>query len=308
MPRTHRSPNYPQLSLEAALQRVKKVYEVENSHKADKEVIAKVLGYSSLNGTSLGLLGTLNRYGLLEADGDGLKVSRDAVDILVLPEGEPEKVEALHRCAFAPRVFADLSEHFGVPLPSDANLRHHLVTKQSFLQKAADEVIRIYRENLEFIKTQSGEYSRNNSTNGQQQPSEATMRTPAPQANNPISATYNGRVSPSHELASNSFGARDNYESADLKVRIGEDAKAIIKFEGVVTKEGIESLIQLLELQKEHFPSKEMATKTKEKEMATKTEEQATKAEPQQKTPIEQKSLFEHVMDDLWTHQQKEAA
>lgn len=78
MPRSHRSPNYPQLSLEDALQRVKKVHEAEQNHKADREVIAKVLGYSSLNGTSLTMIGALNRYGLLEADGGGLKVSSDA--------------------------------------------------------------------------------------------------------------------------------------------------------------------------------------------------------------------------------------
>ena len=295
-----RSPNYPQLSLEDALQRVNKVYEAGNSHKADKEVIAKVLGYSSLNGTSLGLIGALNRYGLLDADGDGLKVSSDAIDILLLPEGEGRRVEALQRCAFAPRVFADLHENFGVSLPSETHLRHYLTTKQKFLLKAADEVIRIYRENSEFIKAQSGEYSRDNSTNGQQQPSEAMMRTPGPQANNSNSAAYNGRVSPSLELAGNSSRGRDNYESADLKVRIGEDAKAIIQFEGVVTKEGIESLIKLLELQKEHFPSKEMVTKTREKEKATQAEEQVTEAEPQQKLPIEQKSLFEDVTNDRW--------
>lgn len=293
-----RSPNYPQLSLEDALQRVNKVYEAENSHKAHREVIAKVLGYSSLNGTSLGLIGALNRYGLLEADGDGLKVSRDALDILLLPEGDPQRAEALQMCAFAPRVFADLHDNFGVSLPSETHLRHYLLTKQKFLPKAADEVIRIFRENLDFVKAQSGEYTRDNLTNGTDQPSEATMQKPAAQANNSNSAAYNGRVSPSLELASNSFGGRDNYESADLKVIIGEDAKAIIKFEGVVTKEGIESLIKLLELQKEHFPSKEMATSTKE---------EAPVAEPQQKLPTEQKSLFEGVTDNLWTHQQQAA-
>lgn len=303
MPKGHRSPNYPQLSLEDALQRVRKVYEAENSHKADKEVIAKVLGYSSINGTSLGLIGALNRYGLLEADGDGLKVSRDAIDILVLPEGEPQRVEALHRCAFAPRVFADLSDHFGIPLPSDANLRHHLLTKQSFLQKAADEVIRIFRENLDFLKAQSGKYTRDNLTNGRQQPSEATMRTP--QANNFNSAAYNGKVSPSHEPTGSSFRGSDSHESVDLKVRIGENANAIIRFEGVVTQEGIEKLIKLLDIQKELFPSKEMLNKTKE---------QATEAEPPQKSPTEekspteQKSLFEDVTDDLWSSKQQKAA
>lgn len=222
-----------------------------------------------------------------------------ALDILLLPEGEPKRVEALQRCAFAPRVFADLSEHFGIPLPSDENLRHYLLTKQSFLHKAADEVIRIYRENLEFIKAQSGEYTRNNSTNGQQHKREATMRTPAPQANNSNSAADTGRVSLYNEPAGSSFRGRDSDDCADIKVRIGKDANAIIKFEGVVTSEAIETLMKILEIQKELFPSKEMRTSTKE---------QASEAKSEQKPPVDGKVLFEDVTNDLWTHQQQEAA
>lgn len=41
----------------------------------------------------------------------------------------------------------------------------------------------------------------------------------------------------------------------DLKVRIGRDAIAHVKFEGAVTKEGIEKLIELLEVQSWLFPT-----------------------------------------------------
>ena len=68
-----RSPNYPSISLENALAKIKKVYDVEHTHPAAREVIAKALGYNTLNGTSLSLLATLSRYGLLEKTGkDGL--------------------------------------------------------------------------------------------------------------------------------------------------------------------------------------------------------------------------------------------
>jgi hypothetical protein len=257
MTRGRRSPNYPQISLRDAIGRVNKIYKAENSHRANKEVIAKVLGYSSLNGTSLTMIGALNRYGLLEADGDGLKVSCDAVDILVLPEGEPVRVEALQKCAFEPRVFADLHTNFGENLPSDANLRHYLVTKQDFLEKAADEVIRIYRENVEFLTTEASEYTSNDLTNEQQQPSETSMGIQRPRMNNPNSAF-------SSEPASSSLPGRHSHERADLKLRIGEDAYAILKFEGVVTQEAIAKLIALLQLQQDLFPTKEMLARAKE--------------------------------------------
>jgi len=262
-----RSPNYPQLSLEEALQRVEKIYKAENTHKADKEVIAKVLGYNSLNGTSLTIIGALNRYELLQADGDGLKVSGDAVDILLLSEGEPQRVEALQRCAFAPQVFADLHSNFGETLPSDSNLRHFLVTKKSFLDKAADEVIRIYRQNWEFIKAISAEYTRRNLTSELQQPSETPMRMQPPQPNNYSSAPQNGRYSPHDESAD-----RNGYQSADLRLKIGEEAYATIKFEGVVTQEGIAILRQLLEIQEKLYPPKE--TLNKEQTQVSETEQQ----------------------------------
>lgn len=274
-----RSPNYPLLSLEEALPRVGKIYKAENSHKADREVIAKVLGYSSLNGTSLGLIGALNRYGLLEADKDGLKVSNDAVDILVLPEEAPERLEALQRCALEPPVFADLYSSYGENLPSDGNIRHYLVTKKNFLQKAADEVIRIYRKNQEFLSAISKAYTRTDSTNGQQQSSEAPMRTQATQPNNSNSGPYNGRLSlHSEPVGTSSLTGRDSNERADLKLRIGVDTYAIIEFEGIVTQEAIAKLVALLQLQQDEYPTKEMLVRTKEE--ATDAEQQPAEQRP----------------------------
>jgi hypothetical protein len=143
----HRSPNYPGMTLEKAIAKANAVYAKEHTHAAPKDVIAEHLGYTSLNGSSLTVIGALNHYGLLEPSGDGWRVSDDAVAILELPAGDPEYVAALRRCAFRPTLFAELEQQFGDKLPSEANLRHALI-KQGFLPKAADEVIRVYRENL----------------------------------------------------------------------------------------------------------------------------------------------------------------
>jgi hypothetical protein len=129
-----RSPNYPKFNLATALDKVELVYKAEHTHPADREVIARNLGYSSLNGASLTTIGALNSYGLLESAGDQLKVSDDAVTILELPKGHPERVAALSRRANTPKLFADLQEEFGDSLPSDVNLRHFLI-KKKFLPK-----------------------------------------------------------------------------------------------------------------------------------------------------------------------------
>lgn len=147
-----RSPNYPSLTLKDAIGRVKRVYDSEHTHAAPREVVAKALGYNSLNGTSLSILGTLIRYGLLEKSGkDGLKVTADTVTALELDENHPDRLDALTRLAFKPALFAELDERFGNELPSDVNLKHYLIQQKSFLPDAAEAVIRVYRENLELV-------------------------------------------------------------------------------------------------------------------------------------------------------------
>lgn len=153
-----RSPNYPQLNLTEAIERVKQVYKAGHTHKADKEVVAKSLGYSSLNGASLAVIGTLKRYGLLQDEGDGLKVSDEAVAIIGLPKGDAERARAFRAAAFAPQLFAEMHETYGDHLPGDVHLRHFLI-KKKFLPKAADEVIRVYRDNLELVADETEGYN-----------------------------------------------------------------------------------------------------------------------------------------------------
>jgi hypothetical protein len=151
-----RSPHYPSQTLEEAIQRVEQVYNLEHTHSSPRNVVAEGLGYTSLNGASLSVIATLTRYGLLEAVGDGLlKVSDDAVSVLVLDDGEPEKTAALQRLAFTPKLFTEIREKYGEQLPSDVNLKHFLIQQKKFLPKASDEVIRVYRENLKFVTAQN---------------------------------------------------------------------------------------------------------------------------------------------------------
>lgn len=146
----HRSPNCPQISFTEAAQRGRKVYEKEHTHAAPKAAVAEDLGYSSLNGRALSVIGALRQYGILEGNSEALRVTDDAVAYYELQEG-PERDEALYRMVFAPALFESLRQQFGDSLPSESTLKHHLI-KQGFLPRAADEVISVYRENLELVK------------------------------------------------------------------------------------------------------------------------------------------------------------
>ena len=146
-----RSPNYPKLNLKNALEKGRMVYDKEHRHPATRAVVAMDMGYQSLNGASLSVLGALKRYNIMENKEDGWAISEDAVALFELPEGESEWNSALLRCAFAPPLFSEMRDAFPGKLPGDNNLRHWLVNKK-FLPNAATGIIRIYQENMELVK------------------------------------------------------------------------------------------------------------------------------------------------------------
>lgn len=154
-----RSPNCPTITLKEALDRGRKVYAQEHTHPADREVVAKDLGYSSLSGASATMIGALRQYGVLEGRGGGLRVSDDAVTAFELPVGSPEYTAAVNRMAFQPTLFRELHGQFGDRLPGEAHLRHLLI-KRGFLPETADEVIRTYKDNWDLVKSTNGGFNR----------------------------------------------------------------------------------------------------------------------------------------------------
>ena len=155
-----RSPRYPRMSLEQAIEKAGEVYKSEHRHPAEQAVVAKAIGYAALHGAALGAIATLRTYGLLEPSGGGLRVSDDAVTLIEL-KGEKDnkaRVAALQNVAWRPKVLHQLREKFEGQPPSDTNLRHWLI-QQEFLSDAAAEVIRVYRKNLEFLSGEKVAYN-----------------------------------------------------------------------------------------------------------------------------------------------------
>lgn len=151
-----RSPNCPQLTFLEAAEKGRVLYQREHTHPASKEVVAQGLGYSGLSGRSLSMIGALRQYGLIIGPGDGMRISDDAVAYFELPEGA-ERDEALSRMLFTPNVFSQIHNEFGDNLPSEQNLKHYLI-KMGFLPKAAEDVIKVYRDNIRLLENKGVGY------------------------------------------------------------------------------------------------------------------------------------------------------
>lgn len=240
-----RSPNYPQFNLAESLDRIRRIYQQEHTHPAPREVLVKHLGYSGMNGASAVALGSLNRYGLLEAAGDGLRVSDEAVAILELPESDPQRVATLRELAFRPTLFAELYQQFGNQLPSEGSLRHSLI-KQGFLPRAADEVIKIYRDNLTLVVADTEESSKDSDTTYNEK-GRTIAATPMKASDTRMYAitTSNRALSP-----------EDESPKEELRFKIAPKSEARIIFNGAVTQESIRKLIALLELSTDSYPTR----------------------------------------------------
>lgn len=145
-----RSPNYPSLNLADAIEAIRPVLKAEHRNKMSREVLARHMGYTSLNGRALGKIGAIRAYGLIDGSGDELRVSDDAVHALMAPEGSPERAHALARCALKPSLFQDIRADFPHSLPSESNLRYWLV-KNHFTADAAGKAAESYLSTMRLV-------------------------------------------------------------------------------------------------------------------------------------------------------------
>lgn len=155
-----RSPNYPSISLPAALNRVRKIHAVEGCNEIDRTSFVEILGYSGITGPSAKLLSTLGKYGLITKTGAGeIKISELAMDVLF---AEPdEKAKAIVRAANSPTLFAELNEKWPERQPSDENLRSYLARK-GFSVKVLSQVISAYQETMSLVSGDSEAYDASN--------------------------------------------------------------------------------------------------------------------------------------------------
>jgi hypothetical protein len=236
-----RSPNYPSQTLAEAVERLRPVYNELHTYVTPTEVFAENLGYTSLSGRALGLIATLKRYGLIEGGGKGmLRISGLAVSIMELPEGSTERGEALEQAAFTPELFSELRSEFPNDLPSDGLLRHHLV-KKGFLPKAAEEIIRVFKANLDLVQERPEEYNPPMSSPTTETRAENVRREGGIRAGLPRNVVEeNDKFLPQWEY-------RFNVSRTTIA--------RVIFVGGEATQEAIAKLISTLEVQKDTFPT-----------------------------------------------------
>lgn len=154
-----RSPNYPQISLREAVERIKKIYPKAKRHKTEKVAVAKMLGYSGLSGKSLVILGALGAYELLEGGAKDMRITLEGETLAIDPVGSKARIDAIEKCFLSPIIFSNIISEYGRDLPSDDILRPYLLRKD-YSPAATDIVIRSLRDTFAFVAEEKEAYSK----------------------------------------------------------------------------------------------------------------------------------------------------
>lgn len=181
-----KSPNYPAVDLGTALVGIQKALEKENRNKMSRSVLAKHLGYNSLNGRALGKVGAVRAYGLVEGSGDELKISDDAVDAIKAPVNSDERRGALERLATRPALFKELREAFPDSLPSEDNIQYWLA-KKGFTGKGAGKAAKSYLTTMRLVAENPADYKRSDIEDDEDDAVQTQPTTPSRAATKPFS-------------------------------------------------------------------------------------------------------------------------
>ena len=112
-----RSPAFPYIALDVAIDRVKRIYQGVRDHAQSREAMAQAYGKPATSSGTLQTFATLLQYGLLEnvhsPAGRKMRVSALAQEILN-PHAPKEKVQsALQKAALRPTIFNELWKLYG---------------------------------------------------------------------------------------------------------------------------------------------------------------------------------------------------
>ena len=151
----HRSPAYPSIGLEAAIERAMVIWQHERRTEASVDVLASHWGYKPNSANAMRCIAALKQYGLLVDIGDrgdrSLRLSDRALAILLDDvEGSPERSRAIAEAALAPKLYRSLWDERKDG--SEANLRTHLVRDLEFNPTSVDALIRQYKNTISFAK------------------------------------------------------------------------------------------------------------------------------------------------------------
>jgi len=172
-PKRHRSPNYPNYSLQECIAFVQKVYDKYSAGEAHIEDAIKQAGHSPTSSTAPRVLAALSSFGLIESRGiknsKFLKLSRLALEILLEKEDSQKRYELLRQAALNDMAMSAIWEKWGNEIPAEDTIRKVLMLDMEYSPEGATRFAKVIVDTYEFAQLQSqGKLSVSNASHQQE--------------------------------------------------------------------------------------------------------------------------------------------
>ena len=159
-----RSPNYPAIGLQAAINKTRMLWDDHQHHAVPLQAAAETFNQSLKSSSFMQAVGALAQFGLVDDQGRGtsrkLSVSKRAQDIFLHPESSERHSHALAEAALLPAVHRELWDRYEHQLPtSDGVIRAYLISDREdgvFNKSVVDAFIEQFRGSLAFAGVQPG--------------------------------------------------------------------------------------------------------------------------------------------------------
>lgn len=154
--RGKRSPGYPMISLEEAVQRVKVLWDKDKNNSIPVLAAYEHLGYKTIGGYGGRVLSALKQFGLIyEKQGD-IILTNEAVDLALHEQHDDIYVKTIKKLALNPNIYEKLYNEYSDSLPSDATLKVKLIKEYEFNPDKVDGFLSDFRKTIEYANLAGG--------------------------------------------------------------------------------------------------------------------------------------------------------
>ena len=251
--RKHRSPGYPVVPIDEAIEKVKQVYRKDKRAFTTFEAIAEHMGFNvkKRGGRSGRVVSALRQYGLLDERTGQFRVSDLAFKILETPDDSPEHIQSVKEAALNPPIFRRILNHYSGELPSDAAIRSYLIFTLEFNADTVAEFIRVFRRTIDIANPSAADYTAGDESEGDEQP---------PMGGTPMQQSppmQQGQRIVTPPAVAQQIQPPLSTDQSVLVFKISRDSEARVTFSGPVTQEAIEKLRKLLEVSMDTYPTQQ---------------------------------------------------
>jgi len=240
-----RSPAYPGIDLEEAINRARQLHSNEHEHAAPLLSIVNHWGYSSNNGPARVTAAALKYFGLMDYQGTGEdrkgKLTSLALDILLddRPQSN-DRENAIKICALKPAIHSEIWSKYNGNLPSDQSLRYMLRREKGFTERGANEFLSQFRSTLEYAKLTSSDDMPSEQEDESIEHSKRETRSQAV----PETIDYSGSAPPPGKTHSHIAGVKP------VEIPLPLQPWPVLTAKFPMTEEAWESMLKMLEYMK----------------------------------------------------------